>query len=325
MGGKGAAPQNNQMVQFEMQQAAEQRAKEERRAQRLKAGKADIGAMFYGTPIYEETRGRGPIDLSTFTPGAPGAQGGNFSIGDPNLIGGELLPIGDTGYQYRGSTFAPNPQNIGYEVYGPRGGKVGHGMSWDEAIAGVQGVEGDTVIRKDTGKRVARPGEKIFDDQFFNDYTQAQLDYNIPQVEDQFNKMQARTKHQLADAGLSVSSASSDALNDIQQQNVNARAGIINAADRATGDLRNSISSQYKQALSQLEAQEDPDVAATGVLGSVNNLLGSVPQLTPLGDLFKPLVIGAGSAYNAFQDVAGTSAGLNARPLNRDAGSISRT
>ena len=55
MGGK-SSPSNNQMVQFEMQQAADARAKEELRQNRLNAGKAAVDQLFgptnFGEPFY---------------------------------------------------------------------------------------------------------------------------------------------------------------------------------------------------------------------------------------------------------------------------------
>jgi hypothetical protein len=65
--------------------------------------------------------------------------------------------------------------------------------------------------------------------------------------------------------------------------------------------------------MAQLEAQEDPDVAATGVINYVNNQKLAQPDQPQLGDLFKPLVIGAIGAANTYNDVSNTRAGFNAR------------
>src|SRR5881394_1203397 len=59
MGGK-SGPSNNQMVQFEMQQAQEAKAKENKRQARLDQGKTAIDALFgpenFGDPFYEKYR-----------------------------------------------------------------------------------------------------------------------------------------------------------------------------------------------------------------------------------------------------------------------------
>jgi len=184
MGGK-SGPSNNQMVQFEMQQAAEARQKENKRQARLDQGKGVIDTMF-----------------------------SNENFGDP----------------------------------------------------------------------------------FYDKYRKAELDYTMPQLQTQYGTARDNMTYDLARAGTLRSSAAGYAQKLLESQNAVNEAGIRAKADTDTAALRDSIASQKNQALNQLYQTEDPTVAATTAANSVANAQLQQPNTGALGDLFKPIAIGLGSA-----------------------------
>jgi len=147
-----------------------------------------------------------------------------------------------------------------------------------------------------------------FDQPFYDKYKNAALGYQLPQLQDQYTKQKEQTTFDLARAGLLRSTAAGQAQADIESQKAAQEAAIRAGADQQVADLRKNVSGQQSAALSQLYATEDPNVAANTAIQSVQQAQLSTPNLQPLGELFKPLVIGGiaagGGAYN--QNVANT-------------------
>ena len=138
-----------------------------------------------------------------------------------------------------------------------------------------------------------------FDDAFYNKYKGASLGYSLPQLQDQYSKQKEQTTYDLARAGLLRSTAAGQAQADIEMQKAAQEAAIRAQADQGVADLRKNISGQRSAATSQLYATEDPDIAANTAIQSVQQAQLSTPNLQPLGELFKPLVIGAAGAAGA--------------------------
>lgn len=141
-----------------------------------------------------------------------------------------------------------------------------------------------------------------FDDAFYNKYKDAKLGYDLPQLEDQYNKRKEQTTYDLARAGLLRSTAAGQAQADLELQKSMNEAGIRAGADQGVADLRKSIANEQSAALSQLYATEDPNVAANTAIQSVQQGQLSTPALSPLGELFKPLVIGGAGALGSIVD-----------------------
>lgn len=213
MGGK-SAPANNQMVQFEMQQAADARAKEELRQNRLNQGKGAIDELF---------------------------------------------------------------------------------------------------------------GDKNFNDQFYRKYTDAELNYNLPQLATQYDKAKKNMTYDLMRAGTLRSGAAAEAQAQVENERAVNEAGLRAKADVDTGSLRSSIASQQQQAFNQLYATEDPAVAANTATSMVSNAQLAQPNLSPLGELFKPLVIGAAGAFQGFNDQSTLNAGLRQNPATGTGNSFAVT
>jgi hypothetical protein len=138
-----------------------------------------------------------------------------------------------------------------------------------------------------------------FDDAFYNKYKGAALGYSLPQLEDQYSKQKEQTTYDLARAGLLRSTAAGQAQADIEMQKASQEAALRAGADQQVADLRKNVSGQQSAALSQLYATEDPNVAANTAIQSVQQAQLSTPNLQPLGELFKPLIIGGAAAANS--------------------------
>lgn len=141
-----------------------------------------------------------------------------------------------------------------------------------------------------------------FDEPFYDKYKQASLGYTLPQLQDQYQKQREQTTYDLARAGLLRSTAAGQAQADIEGQKLAQEAGLRSQADQEVANLRKNISGQQQAALSQLYATEDPDVAANTAIQSVQQAQLSTPNLQPLGELFRPLVIGGAGALGGAVD-----------------------
>jgi hypothetical protein len=137
-----------------------------------------------------------------------------------------------------------------------------------------------------------------FDDSFYNKYKGAELNYTLPQLQDQYAKQKEQTTYDLARAGTLRSTAAGKAQANLELQNATNEAAIRAKADADTAALRQGIQGEQQTAYNQLYATEDPAVAANSATSSINAAQLSSPALTPLGDLFKPLVIGSMGALS---------------------------
>jgi len=139
-------------------------------------------------------------------------------------------------------------------------------------------------------------GNANFDDSFYNKYRDAGLNYTLPQLNTQFSDAKRTAEADLARAGLLRSGAAGFVQNKLtEQQGVN-EAALRTKADTDTSALRQSIAAQQQQAYNQLYATEDPTVAANTASSSAANAQLQQPSQTALGDMFKPIAIGLGSA-----------------------------
>lgn len=139
-------------------------------------------------------------------------------------------------------------------------------------------------------------GNDNFGDPFYDKYKNAELDYTLPQLSTQYTEAKRNAENDLARAGLLRSGAAGFVQNKLtQQQGVN-EAGLRAKADTDTAALRQSIAAQQQQAYNQLYATEDPTVAANTAANSAANAQLQQPNVSALGDMFKPIAIGLGSA-----------------------------
>jgi hypothetical protein len=167
-----------------------------------------------------------------------------------------------------------------------------------EQAAEAKQKENKRQARLDQGKGVIDTmfSNENFGDPFYDKYRKAELDYTMPQLQTQYDTAKNNMTYDLARAGTLRSSAAGYAQKLLESQNAVNEAGIRAKADTDTAALRDSIASQKNQALNQLYQTEDPTVAATTAANSVANAQLQQPNTGALGDLFKPIAIGLGSA-----------------------------
>jgi hypothetical protein len=158
--------------------------------------------------------------------------------------------------------------------------------------------------RLDQGKSAidALFGPTNFNNAFYDKYNAANLAYNLPQLQTQYGKAKRDMTYDLARAGTLRSTAAGEAQKYLEGEKAVNEAAIRAKADVDTAGLRESIQSQKAQALNQLYATEDPGVAANTATQMVANAQLSKPNLSPLGEMFKPLIIGAGGAYQGYNN-----------------------
>jgi len=139
-------------------------------------------------------------------------------------------------------------------------------------------------------------GNENFGDPFYEKYRKAGLDYTLPQLQSQYGEAKRTAEADLARAGLLRSGAAGFVQNKLTEQLGVNEAGLRAKADTDTAELRKSIAAQQQQAYNQLYATEDPTVAANTAANSAGNAQLTQPNVSALGDMFKPIAIGLGSA-----------------------------
>lgn len=164
--------------------------------------------------------------------------------------------------------------------------------------------EADRQARLNVGKDAVDKlfGSDNFGTGFYDKYNKASLDYTLPQLTTQYDKAKRDMTFDLARAGTLRSTAAGQAQGYLENENAVNEASLRAKADTDTASLRQSIASQQQQAYNQLYATEDPAVAANTATHAVANAQIAQPNISPLGDLFKPLVIGAAGAYGGYTD-----------------------
>jgi hypothetical protein len=135
-----------------------------------------------------------------------------------------------------------------------------------------------------------------FDDAFYNKYKDAELGNATSQLDQQYKNAVLKSRYDLARAGLSRSSAANTAKTNLSTQKDFQETGFRTQADQDVAALRTGIQGQQQQAYNQLYATEDPSLAANVAANMVKQGQLTTPNLQPLGELFKPLVIGSISA-----------------------------
>lgn len=149
-----------------------------------------------------------------------------------------------------------------------------------------------------------------FGDEFYNRYRDAELANAMDQLNAQYDKSVTKARTDLSRAGLGRSSYANKAKADLQAQKDFQETGFRTQADQDVAQLRSGIQGQQQAALNQLFATEDPGVAAESAAGAIKSSAAATPNLAPLGELFKPLVIGSISAGQNLLDNYFTNTGI---------------
>jgi hypothetical protein len=153
-----------------------------------------------------------------------------------------------------------------------------------------------------------------FKPEFYDKYKNASLDYQLPQLDTQYNKAKEKLTYDLARAGTLRSTAAADAAAALASERDINEAGLRAQADQGAGALRENILAQQNQAIAQLYATEDPNVAANTATSMVNQANLAQPNLTPLGALFTPIAVGGIGALAGMQGQADYNKGIGMNP-----------
>jgi hypothetical protein len=306
MGGKSAAPQNNQMVEFEREQAAEARRKEDERKGRLETGRTQIDRIFGGDPIMETKKKK--FDLTNLTPqtGTPFALE-SIPSSEYNTTHKGKYKVADSDYTYEPFTAGGYTGGDAYALYNPGGGFAKAGR-WGDIANELQGKEYDAMAPSGKYKEGTEPFGKDFYDTYRNAYTS----FQNKQAERQYLDAERERQFGFARAGTIGSTPFATTKGKLDTNFLEAGAEIASRGEQAVTDKQKEIEGQKTTALNQLIQTEDPERAAAQALGMVNQQQLSKPPEMLLGDLFKPLVIGAGGAYNTYQDNMNYNRGRNA-------------
>jgi len=146
------------------------------------------------------------------------------------------------------------------------------------------------------------PNTKNWQDDLASTYLQAYNDYYVPQLEQQYEDANKNLTYDLARAGLLRSSAAADTQSDLARQNAENTAMVKSQGDQGVAALKQKINAAKQDAINQLYATENPDVAANQALSSIRTIQSTQPEYSPLGDIFRTAAVGIGGYQQGTAD-----------------------
>jgi hypothetical protein len=295
MGGKGQSgpvATNDQMVQMQMQQAAEAKQANIERSARLEQGLSQITDIFGGHPS-DATM----LDLSGIASGtAPqlppyAQQSSSFTSGnqvwDDTTKSWVDMGAGLEG-GYRWGQLPGSGGATQYGIWDANGNLVTSAGS-PEDLSQRQIWYGGTSDKMVGG----------FDNTIYDKFRQSTLDYYLPQEAQQYSDARSKLSYDLARAGTLNSSTANTSVAELAKQDEMNRAQIASQADTQTAGLRKQIQDYQQQAINQLYATEDPTTAANTAQNMVANAQLTTPLLNPAGAMFAPIAIGTANLAGA--------------------------
>lgn len=317
MGGKSKSS-NDQVVQMQMQQAAQAKEKEAERSARLQSGTQAINNLFDGAPSDQKSldlSGLASVDPNSYYAGSgvgtAGSTGANYGLG------GNFASLNNQSNPWA-AILAQNQANKsgawwnladGYKVVQTPDNGTGK-TGW-----GINDANGNLVTSAATlgdlskmkvgygGTDGAAKTGGIGND-FYDKYKQAELNYYLPEVDRQYQDQKTQANYALARSGTLQSSEAGHQLSDLVYQRDLNNAQMTAKADQDTGALRQSVSANKQAAINQLYSTEDPTLAANTATSLVKNTELTTPMLNPIGQLFKPLAIGIGSGLSGYANAS---------------------
>lgn len=151
-----------------------------------------------------------------------------------------------------------------------------------------------------------------FNDDFYNKYRDASYNFQKADLDKQHNLATYKLTTDLANAGIINSKAAGRAAGLVNADYLSGDAAIGASSDQQAAALRSQVQNEKQSAENQLFATEDPTVAANSATGMVQQASIATPNLNPLGAMFTPLIVGAGSALGNYIDSYNVNRGLTA-------------
>jgi len=124
-----------------------------------------------------------------------------------------------------------------------------------------------------------------FNDDFYNQRQQAQMDYHLPQVEDQYKQSYQNAMYRLANSGNLTSSSGADLLGQVNKQYELSKQGVLDNATNAASGLRSQTAADRANLIQMLNGGTSIDAVAGSALAK-QQAMAAQPAYSPLGDLF---------------------------------------
>lgn len=124
-----------------------------------------------------------------------------------------------------------------------------------------------------------------FDDNYFNNLSKSYLDFQKPQLDDQYDQQKKNITYSLARNGNLNSSVAGDEGAVLDKQYALNLTGLNSAAGDVANTARRSVQSNKNDVESQLNASYDSDAANTSALAAARTLAAPT-SFSPLGNLF---------------------------------------
>lgn len=210
------------------------------------------------------------------------------TINAPGLGGSSIAPVSAYGYF---APDAPDPNSPAQQVIQANQDSATMQSQLDALIA--------------SGVYTGKQDIKGYDDSFYDKAYQAQLDYALPQVDQQFQKAQRDLTFALARQGLNASSQGNQLMSDLESQRQLAIQGEQDKARGVRNDQVNAVESERDNLTKLL--QSTGDVASTmNAAAARKSVLDAAPAIQEVGPLF--------------QNATGTLADMIVNPALRAAG-----
>lgn len=280
------------LASMEAQRAADEaaaaRAREEQRQQRIKDGAAHIASIFDGVPVMGTRETMVNYNQNNL-PAGWAVKGRDVTVETP----GQYISNGGTGdaaYEYWSGPMTQTMKKYGiYDAAGnlqtPEVDNTDY-IHWSGTMPGTE--------QYDTGERTGGIPESYYQGVADNIKTLGTAD-----LTSQFKRARENLQYALARQGLLVSSAANDASADIETARDEGAAKIGIQAAEAVQKQRQLVQSEKQQAISQLYATENPDLAANTALTNKTLMMQDKPSYSPIGDIFGAALgaLGSGMQY----------------------------
>jgi hypothetical protein len=304
----GSAPQNNQAVQFEEQQAAQAQQQEAQRQAALTQGQGLINKIFDFSPATPASTSN--YDWSTFQ-----APTGYDASGAPT--GGSGVPSGYKAVQVASPyTYTGGGSNVG--GYHPIGGTAG-ASTWELQDASGKDYAPGSQISINTPAQA----EGGFGPDFYQNYTNEIENYYQPDEQRQYQAAQRDLTYNLARAGTLDSSYAADATGNLAYNDALQKANIVANANQQTGALQSQIAANKQSMINELYSTQDPTLTANLAQESANASRLQAPNLTPAAALFSPALTAAGSTVtNLLNPAIGYGGGVTGSVYANPGGNV---